>query len=128
MMRALVGNGGKNARIFQPGPWMVPPSHAEANGVLKRVLVPADALPKTTGVSMAVIASGGLVPDHVHESKMEVFVVVAADEASLLSVRGSDGGEVQLDVGDAVVFYPGVQHGLRNIGPGDVTVMYFGLV
>ncbi|KNC52726.1 uncharacterized protein AMSG_08606 [Thecamonas trahens ATCC 50062] len=95
---------------------------------LTEVLVPADALPKTTGVSMAVIASGGLVPDHVHESKMEVFVVVAADEASLLSVRGSDGGEVQLDVGDAVVFYPGVQHGLRNIGPGDVTVMYFGLV
>jgi oxalate decarboxylase/phosphoglucose isomerase-like protein (cupin superfamily) len=118
--------------VLAAGEWGSVGSHAEAEGVRKRVWAPRLAVDGTTGLSEAVFAPGGAIEVHSHPSKTEVFKC---------STRGSSVGEftveksagdtevVAVDVdGVAIVVPTGAPHGLRNTGSVDVYCLYFGLV
>jgi mannose-6-phosphate isomerase-like protein (cupin superfamily) len=60
-----------------------------------------------------IFSPGGATPPNTHRSASETFLVLAGE-----GVAVADGAEMPIGPGDAFTLKPGVEHVVRNTGPG----------
>lgn len=93
------------------------------NPVIKKSLfVGSDEIEHITNVSRAVFPPGEVAPGHSHTDMTEVFYIESGVAEMVV-----DGAVVAMPAGSCIVVEPKENHELRNVGAGDMCVIYFGV-
>jgi quercetin dioxygenase-like cupin family protein len=90
--------------------------------IRKRVMLRSGAVPHLTNFSQSRFGPGQRAVAHAHADMFEVFFVEDGEGTILI-----DGAEHPLVPGVCAVVEPGEVHELRNHGPGELVLTYFGI-
>ena len=101
-------------------PWSEVSHNAD---IRKQVFLANGEVPQITQFARSVFRPGQVSPGHSHADMWEVFVVTAGD----LTVE-VDGQTHTLESGSTITLTPHERHELRNEGPDELHLTYFGIL
>lgn len=90
--------------------------------IKKKVMLRLGELPHLTNFSQARFAPGQVAAGHAHADMCEVFFVESGSGTICV-----DGQDYSLEPGVCVAVEPHETHEVRNTGPGELVLTYFGL-
>ncbi|MDQ8191339.1 cupin domain-containing protein [Roseibacillus persicicus] len=91
--------------------------------IRKQVFVSNGEVPNITQFARSVFQAGQVAPGHSHEDMWEVFLVTSG----VLTVE-VDGAVHRLEAGASITLAPKEVHELRNEGPEELHLTYFGIL